>query len=67
MIAAATNFTGYANPNKTASALVSPEYANDPAIYPDAEILKRLSVTYIAGPKTERRRTRAWTRAKSGL
>ena len=67
VIAAATNFTGYANPNKTASALVSPEYANDPAIYPDAEILKRLSVTYIAGPKTERRRTRAWTRAKSGL
>lgn len=67
VIAAATNFTGYANPNKTAMPLVLPEYANDPAIYPDADIMQRLRVIYIAGPKVERRRTRAWTRAKSGL
>lgn len=67
VIAAATNFTGYANANRSALPLVLPEYANDPAIYPDAETLERLHVVYIAGPKTERRRTRAWTRAKSGL
>ena len=67
VIAAATNFTGYANANKTALALVQPEYANDPAIYPDAKTREGLSVVHIAGPKTERRRTRAWTRAKSGL
>ena len=67
VIAAATNFTGYANPNRAAMPLVLPEYANDPAIYPDADTLERLRVIYIAGPKVERRRTRAWTRAKSGL
>ena len=67
VIAAATNFTGYANANRSALPLVLPEYAYDPAIYPDAEILERLRVVHIAGPKEERRRTRAWTRAKSGL
>ena len=67
VIAAFTNFTGYANPNASATPLVLPEYVNDPAIYPDAETRKRLHVAYIAGPKVERRRTRAWTRAKSGL
>ena len=67
VIAAITNDTGYANANRSAFALVSPEYAADPAIYPDDEIKARLKVTFLAGPKAERRRTRAWTRAKSGL
>ncbi len=67
VIAGITNFTGYANANRSAHALVSPQYAKDPAIYPDAETLSRLHATHIAGPKLERRRTRAWTRAKSGL
>lgn len=67
VIAAITNDTGYANPNRSALALVSPEYAADPAIYPDAKTMERLHVTFLAGPKAERRRTRAWTRAKSGL
>ena len=67
VIAAITNDTGYANANRSAFALVSPEYAADPAIYPDEEIKARLKVTFLAGPKAERRRTRAWTRAKSGL
>ena len=67
VIAAFTNFTGYANANASATPLVLPEYANDPAIYPDTETRKRLHVAYIAGPKVERRRTRAWTRAKSGF
>ena len=67
VIAAFTNFTGYANPNASATPLVLPEYVADPAIYPDAETRQRLHVTYIAEPKVERRRTRAWTRAKSGL
>ena len=67
VIAEVTNFTGYANANRSAFALVSPLFANDPAIYPDAEIMERLHTIYLAGPKEERRRTRAWTRAKSGL
>lgn len=67
VIADVTNFTGYANANRSAYELVSPQFTGDPAIYPDAEILERLHTVHIAGPKEERRRTRAWTRAKSGL
>ena len=67
VIAEVTNFTGYANANRSAFPMVSPEFTNDPAIYPDAEIMQRLHTVHIAGPKEERRRTRAWTRAKSGL
>ena len=67
VIADVTNFTGYANANRSAFELVSPEFTGDPAIYPDAKILERLHSVGVAGPKEERRRTRAWTRAKSGL
>ncbi|MEP5766205.1 MAG: polyamine ABC transporter substrate-binding protein [Halieaceae bacterium] len=67
VIADISNFTGYANANAAATALVLPEYANDPAIYPDAEVLKRTHAVNVGDPKTERLRTRAWTRAKSGL
>jgi putrescine transport system substrate-binding protein len=67
VIAAASNFTGYANANRDATPLVLPEYANDPGIYPDAEVRKRLTAVNLNPPKIERRRTRAWTRAKSGL
>jgi len=67
VIADASNYTGYANANASATALVLPEYANDPAIYPDAEVRKRIEATFVQEPKVERRRTRAWTRAKSGL
>ena len=67
VIADVTNFTGYANANRSAFELVSAEFTDDPAIYPDAEIMQRLHTVHLAGPKEERRRTRAWTRAKSGL
>ena len=67
VIAEITNFTGYANANAAATALVLPEYANDPAIYPDAKTQQRLHTVTIEGPKMERKRTRAWTRAKSGM
>ena len=62
-----TNFTGYANALPAATPLVDPAYAEDPAVYPDQQTLERLHSTPIYGPKLERRRTRAWTRAKSGL
>jgi putrescine transport system substrate-binding protein len=67
VIAAASNYTGYANANRDATALVIPEYADDPAIYPDAAIMKRLASVSLHPPKIERKRTRAWTRAKSGM
>jgi putrescine transport system substrate-binding protein len=67
VIAAASNFTGYANINRDATPLVLKEYTADPAIYPDEEVQKRMVPVFLMEPKLERRRTRAWTRAKSGL
>jgi putrescine transport system substrate-binding protein len=67
VIARATNFTGYANANRSATALVDPEITANPAIYPDAETRKRLHASQILAPKQERLRSRTWTKVKSGL
>lgn len=67
VIARATNFTGYANANRSATALVDPDIAADPAIYPDEETRKRLHASQILAPKEERLRSRTWTKVKSGL
>lgn len=67
VIAQISNYTGYANANTASLPFVVPEYANDPAIYPDAQTRKRLVAAMVEAPKIERRRTRAWTRAKTGL
>jgi len=67
VIARATNYTGYANANRSATALVDPDIAADPAIYPDAATRQRLHGSQILAPKLERLRSRTWTRVKSGL
>ena len=67
VIADISNFTGYANANIPATALVKPEITSDPAIYPDESVLKRLYAVKILMPKEERLRSRVWTRVKSGL
>ncbi len=41
--------------------------AQDPASYPDQKTLTNLNAGKIFGPKIERRRTRAWSRIKTGL
>lgn len=66
VIAAATNYTGYANANIAANPLVDAAIMADPAIYPDAEIRKRL---YTTTPQTEdqnREITRIWAEIKAG-
>ena len=66
VIAAATNFTGYANSNLAAAPFVDPSISGDPAIYPDAETRKRL---YTTRPQTEeqnREITRIWAEIKAG-
>lgn len=67
VIARATNFTGYANANRSATALVDPEIAADLAIYPDEKTRARLHASQILAPKLERLRSRTWTKIKSGL
>ena len=67
VIAEVSNFIGYANANREASLLMDADIITDPAIYPDATTLKRLSDTQTLHPKLERLRSRVWTRVKSGL
>jgi putrescine transport system substrate-binding protein len=66
VIAAATNYTGYANSNAASVPFVDPAITSDPAIYPDAETRKRL---YTTTPQTEeqnREITRIWAEIKAG-
>lgn len=67
VIAEISNFTGYANCNRDATPLVDEEFRNNPAIYPDDEVIARLHATTVLPPKLERRRSRTWTRVKTGL
>lgn len=66
VIAAATNYTGYANSNMASVPFVDPAIIADPAIYPDTETRKRL---YTTTPQTEEQNrdiTRIWAEIKAG-
>lgn len=67
VIAAITNATHYANANRAANAYVEPEVLHDPAVYPPPEIRALLHANRVLPPKSERLRTRMWTRIKTGL
>jgi putrescine transport system substrate-binding protein len=66
IIAEVTNFIHYGNDNLAAKAYVDPDILNDPAIYPTAAMQKTLYQSLEVGPRTERIRTRTWTRIKTG-
>ena len=67
VIAASTDYIGYANANKSATPLVNPSLTANVAIYPDAATLQRLQTTEVLAPKEERKRSRTWTKIKTGL
>lgn len=67
VIAAASNFTNYANANLAAPPYMLPEVINNPALYPPKSERSRFDVGVIYGPKIERLRTRSWSRIKTGL
>lgn len=67
VIAASTDYIGYANANKSATPMVNPSLTANVAIYPDAETLQRLQTTEVLAPKEERKRSRTWTKIKTGL
>lgn len=66
VIARCTDFIGYANANKAATPLVDPSISGDPAVYPDAETLKRLYTPKPQTPEQEEQLTRIWTEIKTG-
>jgi putrescine transport system substrate-binding protein len=66
VIAAATNFTYYANANLPAKEFVNKEILDDPAIYPSEEVLKRGFPSVVRDQNLNRIITREWTRVKTG-
>lgn len=61
-----TDYVRYANSNQAATALVSTEIRNDPAIYPNATTRKRLFAQKTQPMKSMRQISRTWNRVKSG-
>ena len=66
VIAAATNYTYYANANVPAKEFVNKEILDDPAIYPTEEVLKRGFPSMVRSQDLGRVITREWTRVKTG-
>ncbi|PZQ95687.1 MAG: spermidine/putrescine ABC transporter substrate-binding protein PotF [Cereibacter sphaeroides] len=66
VIAAATNYTAYANANKDANALVDPSIINNPAVYPDDAVKSRVWISAAVSPEYDTARTRAWQRIMTG-
>lgn len=66
VIAGCTNYTWYANANAAATALVDPEILADPAVYPDAETVRRMWAPKPFSEEQERALNRAWQTIKSG-
>lgn len=64
--AAITNTMFFPNANKTARDHVNPEVANNPMIYPSAEVSKSLFVIKPQPLAIQRLQTRMWSELKSG-
>ena len=66
VIAKCTNYTNYANANLAANRFVDPAILNDPAVYPDEDLKKRLWTQKSVTSDVERLRTKAWIAIKTG-
>jgi len=66
IIANSTNYLGYPNGNKNATALVDESLRNNPNVYPSAATLATLFPSQPLPLKAERIRTRVWSKVKSG-
>ncbi len=64
--AAITNYVYYANPNTAATEFVVEEVANDPGIYPPADVAANLFSLKPHSSRYDRSLTRAWTTIKTG-
>ncbi|MCY1561551.1 Spermidine-binding periplasmic protein SpuE [compost metagenome] len=65
-IAQISEFTGYANANLAANALMPKSLLDDPAVYPSKDTITRCFTSIELPPKLNRWVTRAWTNLKSG-
>jgi putrescine transport system substrate-binding protein len=67
VIAPVSNLTRYANANRASLPYLDPELRNDVAAYPSMEARDGWQAGIVYEPKLERRRTRAFSRVKTGL
>jgi putrescine transport system substrate-binding protein len=67
VIAPISDLLRYANANRASLPLIDPELLADPAAYPRLEGHPEWQAGIVYEPKLERRRTRAWSRVKTGL
>lgn len=66
VIANVSNYVAYANPNSAATALLDPELAGDPGVYPPAEVVAKLVDPKSLPDAQQRERVRGWTTIKTG-
>jgi len=67
VIASCSNLLRYANANLASLPYLDPSLRNDPAAYPSMETRSNWEAGKVYAPKLERRRTRVWSRVKTGL
>jgi len=61
-----SNFVSYASGNLAAKALIKPEIANNPGVYPTADVMGRLFTNSSPDEKLQKQITRLWTKVKTG-
>ncbi|SEN23738.1 putrescine transport system substrate-binding protein [Pseudomonas sp. ok272] len=66
VIAPVSDYVGYANPNKDATALMDPKVSGNPGIYPSDEVISHAFVSADLPDNIQRLITREWNRIKSG-
>ena len=66
VIAAISEYVGYANANRAAQSLMDEAVLHNPGVYPPAEVLERLYVSAEPSAEIMRWMTRSWSRFKSG-
>ncbi|NVZ86143.1 polyamine ABC transporter substrate-binding protein [Pseudomonas yamanorum] len=66
VIAPISDYVGYANPNKDATALMDPKVSGNPGIYPGDDVISHTFVSADLPEAIQRLMTREWNRVKSG-
>lgn len=65
VVAKCSNLTNYANGNLASKPFIKPEILANPAVYPDAAVMKRLWAPAPFTPDQERALTRVWSDIKA--
>lgn len=65
--ASLTNKVFFANPNAAARALVKPDVANDPSVYPPEAEMRKMAMPGVVNNDIRRQMTRIYTSFKTGM